>query len=215
MSSSVFVTIGIFLCSIADEIIESQNAIKVKTEELKIKNAELQSKSKELQNVLKTSQEQLLTDTSIPLDLINQLATMVKDMKSAYQNDLNNLLNKFNDVHDQFVKQQELLVHQSKNSDNSDKDKDKSSTINVQEKSEVPKICDKKITTTGREDVNNAWKKETKDMKPLTVLKEKEETDPDVPSTDSPASQSEVVTAAFLAQLTKNVTPPSASPASR
>ena len=215
MLSSVFVTIGIFLCSIADEIIESQNAIKVKTEELKIKNAELQSKSKELQNVLKTSQEQLLTDTSIPLDLINQLATMVKDMKSAYQNDLNNLLNKFNDVHDQFVKQQELLVHQSKNSDNSDKDKDKSSTINVQEKSEVPKICDKKITTTGREDVNNAWKKETKDMKPLTVLKEKEETDPDVPSTDSPASQSEVVTAAFLAQLTKNVTPPSASPASR
>ena len=176
---------------------------------MKTQNAELQTKSKELQNVLKTSQEQLLTDTSIPLDLINQLATMVKDMKSAYQNDLNNLLTKFNDVHDQFVKQQELLAHQSKNSEN-EKDRDKGSSMNASEKSEVPKTVDKKSpNTTGREEVNNAWKKETKT---LTVLQEKEETECEVPSTDSPASQSEVVTAAFLAQLTKNVTPASAVP---
>ena len=176
---------------------------------MKTQNAELQTKSKELQNVLKTSQEQLLTDTSIPLDLINQLATMVKDMKSAYQNDLNNLLTKFNDVHDQFVKQQELLAHQSKNSEN-EKDRDKGSSMNASEKSEVPKTVDKKSpNSTGREEVNNAWKKETKT---LTVLQEKEETECEVPSTDSPASQSEVVTAAFLAQLTKNVTPASAVP---
>ena len=189
---------------------------------MKTQNAELQTKSKELQNVLKTSQEQLLTDTSIPLDLINQLATMVKDMKSAYQNDLNNLLTKFNDVHDQFVKQQELLAHQSKNSEN-EKDRDKGSSMNASEKSEVPKTVDKKSpNSTGREEVNNAWKKETrkyeKETKTLTVLQEKEETECEVPSTDSPASQSEVVTAAFLAQLTKNVTPASAVapvPASR
>ena len=81
---------------------------------MKNKNADLQSKSRELQTVLKASQEQLLSDTTIPLELINQLASVVRDMKNTHQVDLKNLLNKFQEAQEQFEKQQTLIIQQSK-----------------------------------------------------------------------------------------------------
>ena len=59
------------------------------------------------------------------------------------------------------------------------------------------------------DDKIKAWKGEKKETKVVTILEEKE-AGPDLPGADSPASQSEVVTAAFLASLTKNMTPASA-----
>ena len=63
-------------------------------------------------------------------------------------------------------------------------------------------------------------KDERKEKQMVTILEEKEDggTATSRPATDSPASQSEVVTAAFLASLTKNIRPASArseAPASR
>ena len=81
---------------------------------MKNKNADLQSKSRELQTVLKASQEQLLSDTTIPLELINQLASVVRDMKNTHQVDLKNLLNKFQEAQEQFEKQQTLIIQQSR-----------------------------------------------------------------------------------------------------
>ena len=60
------------------------------------------------------------------------------------------------------------------------------------------------------DDKIKAWKgADKKETKVVTILQEKE-AGPELPGADSPASQSEVVTAAFLASLTKNMTPASA-----
>ena len=73
------------LHSIADCIIEHQQDIKKQTKALSDQNTELQTKSGELQEVLRSSQAQLLSQTSIPLELINSLAATVSEMKNCHQ----------------------------------------------------------------------------------------------------------------------------------
>ena len=161
---------------------------------MKNKNADLQSKSRELQTVLKASQEQLLSDTTIPLELINQLASVVRDMKNTHQVDLKNLLNKFQEAQEQFEKQQTLIIQQSK-----ENSLESSSKLNSGSKENVSNENSVKIATSGtRGNENDAWKQElddNKNMKPkkvVTILEEKNESVAEGPCTDSPASQSEV-----------------------
>ena len=84
----------------------------------------------------------------------------------------------------------------------------------MKEKSlKVPEpVLGKKLKDVDEEEEDDkikAWKGEKKETKVVTILQEKE-AGPELPGADSPASQSEVVTAAFLASLTKNMTPASA-----
>ena len=97
------------LVTVADEIISQQSEIKVRTERMKLKNEELQTKSRELQEVLKTSQQQLLSDTSIPIELINQLAGVVRNMKESHHSEFQDLIGLFSNVQKQFEKQQKFF----------------------------------------------------------------------------------------------------------
>ena len=209
----------------------------MRTEQLRQKNAELRSRSGELQEVLRSSQAQLLSDTSIPLELINQLAAAVRDLKTAHQADLGTLVERFGEAQDMFERQQRLLQQNSNKQlqaldggpDNRE-DPPPDNTEAVTEVKEEKKISsdDKTCsTTTDTEDKSKAWNQVAstkgdgrKERQMVTILEEKDEpgTVTSRPATDSPASQSEVVTAAFLASLTKNITPASAgseAPASR
>ena len=196
----------LFLCfSIADSIIEHQNDIKKKTEALSEQNTELQTKSQELQEVLRSSQAQLLSQTSIPLELINSLAAAVSEMKNCHQEQLERLLVRFTEAQAAFQKQRDLLVDHDKESPPSEI------------KDIAPKSAPEPVAATGKkvpddeveDDKIKAWKSEKRETKVVTILEEKE-AGPELPGADSPASQSEVVTAAFLASLTKNMTPASA-----
>ena len=208
----------------------------MRTEQLRQKNAELRSRSGELQEVLRSSQAQLLSDTSIPLELINQLAAAVRDLKTAHQADLGTLVERFGEAQDMFERQQRLLQQNSNKQppgfdggpDNKE-DPPPDNTEAVTEVKEEKNISsdNKTCSTTDTEDKSKAWnqvpsnkKDERKERQMVTILEEKEDggTVTSRPATDSPASQSEVVTAAFLASLTKNITPASAgseAPASR
>ena len=223
---------------IADDIISHQTDIKVRTEQLRQKNAELRSRSGELQEVLRSSQAQLLSDTSIPLELINQLAAAVRDLKTAHQADLGTLVERFGEAQDMFERQQRLLQQNSNKQlqalDGGPDNKEDPPPDNTEAVTEVNVIEEKNVSSDGKtcsttdiEDKSKAWdqvpsSKEDgrKERQMVTILEEKEDggTATSRPATDSPASQSEVVTAAFLASLTKNITPASAgseAPASR
>ena len=192
--------------SIADSIIEHQNDIKKKTEALNVQNNELQTKSQELQEVLRNSQAQLLSQTSIPLELINSLAAAVSEMKNCHQEQLERLLVRFTEAQAAFEKQKELLVDQDKVTHSSDV------------KNTVPKAAPEPELPSGKtvnddeveDDKIKAWKSEKRETKVVTILEEKE-AGPELPGADSPASQSEVVTAAFLASLTKNTLTPASA----
>ena len=208
----------------------------MRTEQLRQKNAELRSRSGELQEVLRSSQAQLLSDTSIPLELINQLAAAVRDLKTAHQADLGTLVERFGEAQDMFERQQRLLQQNSNkqlqaldggpdNREDPPPDNTEAATEVKEEKniSSDGKTC----STSDTEDKSKAWNQVPsakgdgrKERQMVTILEEKEDggTVTSRPATDSPASQSEVVTAAFLASLTKNITPASAgseAPASR
>ena len=189
--------------SIADSIIEHQNDIKKKTEALSVQNADMQTKSQELQDVLRSSQAQLLTQTSIPLELINSLAAAVREMKDCHQEQLERLLQRFTEAQAAFEKQRELLVDQGKETPPSE-------IKDMSPKNPEPEPpVGKKLNADEEDDKIKAWKSEKRETKIVTILEEKE-VGPELPGADSPASQSEVVTAAFLASLTKNMTPASA-----
>merc|ERR1719397_1431890 len=97
------------IISLTGEIIEQQTLIKSKVEQLKLENEDLQTKSQDLQKVLASSQQQLHIETSIPIDLINQLATTVKDLKDEQQNGLDKLLKLLNQTCSKFNRQRELV----------------------------------------------------------------------------------------------------------
>ena len=177
------------------------------TEALSVQTTELQSKSEELQEVLRSSQAQLLTQTSIPLELINSVAAAVREIKTSHQEQLVGLLERFTEAQEEFQKQKKILVDQN----------NETQSENQEMSSKVPETLKKKQNNDGEDDKNKAWKREKRETKVVTILEEKEAgLEPELPGTDSPASQSEVVTAAFLASLTKNMTPASAgSPESR
>ena len=69
------------IINITKEIIEQQIVIKEKTEKLQALNENLQMKSLQLQQVLASSQAQLQEEISIPIELINQLAAAVRQLK--------------------------------------------------------------------------------------------------------------------------------------
>ena len=188
----------------ADTIIEHQHDIKKKTEALSLQNTELQTKSQELQEVLRSSQAQLLTQTSIPLELINSLAAAVREMKNCHQEQLERLLQRFSEAQAAFVKQRELLVDQGKETQEI-----KETPAKVSEPEPTSEKVKKLSVDEEEDDKIKAWKSEKKGTKVVTILEEKE-AGVESPGADSPASQSEVVTAAFLASLTKNMTPASA-----
>ena len=192
--------------SIADSIIEHQNDIKKKTEALSVQNTELQTKSQELQEVLRNSQAQLLSQTSIPLELINSLAAAVSEMKNCHQEQLERLLVRFTEAQAAFEKQKELLVDQDKVTHSSDV---KNTGPKASPEQPEPPLG-KKVNEEEEDDKIKAWKSEKRETKVVTILEEKE-AGPELPGADSPASQSEVVTAAFLASLTKNTLTPASA----
>ena len=165
----------------ADDIIGQQTEIKLKTERLKLKNEELQTKSRELQEVLKTSQQQLLSDTTIPIELINQLALVVRNMKESHHSDFQDLIGLLSNVQQQFEKQQAVF----EGSVGGDR---------PQEKQEAP----------GEESDSGAWKPSKKEEGKVTILQLSKETKPCSASVESPASHSEVVSSDLLASLTRN-----------
>ena len=62
-------------------------------------------KSGELNKVLETSQKQLQTMTTIPIDLINELASTVRQMKEDQQEKFEELLKSLEEVHKKTGKQ--------------------------------------------------------------------------------------------------------------
>ena len=188
------------LIRVADEIIEQQTEIKQKTERMKLKNEELQTKSRELQEVLKSSQQQLLSDTSIPIELINQLALVVRTMKESHKAEFQELIALFNNVQSQFERQQKVFESSVKEngSDSERKEKIEEETLKSdQEKCE--KVVSTEVSKTG------AWRQhEARQKSSVTILHVKEEAKPCSSSADSPASHSEVVTSELLASLTRN-----------
>ena len=188
------------LIRVADEIIEQQTEIKQKTERMKLKNEELQTKSRELQEVLKSSQQQLLSDTSIPIELINQLALVVRTMKESHKAEFQELIALFNNVQSQFERQQKVFESSVKEngSDSERKEKIEEETLKSdQEKCE--KVVSTEVSKTG------AWRhQEARQKSSVTILHVKEEAKSCSSSADSPASHSEVVTSELLASLTRN-----------
>ena len=186
------------LVRVADDIIQQQTEIKQKTERMKLKNEELQTKSRELQEVLKSSQQQLLSDTSIPIELINQLAAVVRKMKESHHTEFQELVTLFNNVQIQFEKQQKVF--------------ESSVTESVTERADRPTeilISNKESPQNQTENheaskVGGAWKQTPGDACPaVTILQVKDEVQGSS-SQDSPASHSELVTTELLASLTRN-----------
>ena len=189
------------LIRVADEIIEQQTEIKQKTERMKLKNEELQTKSRELQAVLKSSQQQLLSDTSIPIELINQLALVVRTMKESHNAEFQELIALFNNVQSQFERQQKVFessVKENGSEISERKEKIEEETLKSdQEKCE--KVVSTEVSKTG------AWRQqEARQKSSVTILHVKEEAKSCSSSADSPASHSEVVTSELLASLTRN-----------
>ena len=98
---------------ITSEIIEQQQGIKETTESLLDKNKLLQMKSGELNQVLEKSQKQLQTMATIPIELINELANAVKQMKDEQQERLEQLLILLETVHKNADKQKCLATGKS------------------------------------------------------------------------------------------------------
>ena len=98
------------MISITNEIIEQQLGIKETTESLLDKNKLLQMKSGELNQVLETSQRQLQTMTTIPIELINELANAVRRMKEDQQEKFEELLKLLEDVHKKTDKQKYIAT---------------------------------------------------------------------------------------------------------
>ena len=107
MQGSLEIQYKIFteMICITDEIIEQQMGIRKATENLLDKNNLLQMKSGELNKVLETSQKQLQTMTTIPIDLINELASTVRQMKEDQQEKFEELLKSLEEVHKKTGKQ--------------------------------------------------------------------------------------------------------------
>ena len=97
------------IINITKEIIEQQIVIKEKTEKLQALNENLQMKSLQLQQVLATSQAQLQEEISIPIELINQLAAAVRQLKDEQQEKFSQLLLSLGEAHGQFEKQEHFL----------------------------------------------------------------------------------------------------------
>ena len=138
----------------------------MRTEQLRQKNAELRSRSGELQEVLRSSQAQLLSDTSIPLELINQLAAAVRDLKTAHQADLGTLVERFGEAQDMFERQQRLLQQNSNKQlqalDGGPDNKEDPPPDNTEALTEVKEeknisSDDQTCSTTDTEDKSKAW----------------------------------------------------------
>ena len=186
------------LIRVADDIINQQTEIKLKTERMKLKNEELQTKSRELQEVLKTSQQQLLSDTSIPIELINQLAGVVRNMKESHQSEFQDLVGLFSNVQKQFEKQQKVFEASVVGERPEERREEKKEEMRAENEagSERQKDC-------------GAWKQSKKEegkvsSKVTTILQVSEGAKPCSAPVDSPASHSEVVSSDLLASLTRN-----------
>lgn len=181
------------LIRVADDIISQQTEIKLKTERMKLKNEELQTKSRELQEVLKTSQQQLLSDTSIPIELINQLAGVVRNMKESHQSEFQDLVGLFSNVQKQFEKQQKVFEASVAGERPEERREEREES---EAGSERQKDC-------------GAWRQNKKDegkvsSKVTTILQVSDGAKPGPAPVDSPASHSEVVSSDLLASLTRN-----------
>ena len=157
------------IINITKEIIEQQIVIKERTESLQTLNKTLEGKSMELQAVLATSQAQLQTEISIPIELINQLAGSVKQLKDEQKTRFGQLLLSLGTAHGQFEKQ-ELILEQNK--------KD----------SEIKDHCHGIQAWSGSrvESVNSDLSDHH-----LTILDIQEQNGSDSPNNEDPASQSE------------------------
>ena len=162
---------------ITSEIIEQQQGIKETTESLLDKNKLLQMKSGELNQVLEKSQKQLQTMATIPIELINELANAVKQMKDDQQERLEQLLKLLENVHKKADKQKCLATGKSS-----------------------PRTEPSKVT--GHADHGSvAWVKPQKSLSRsnsvathLTILDSGDTNGSKSPNSDDPASQSEAIT---------------------
>ena len=79
------------ILGLAKDIIEEQKLIIEITENLQLKSKKLESLQSELQTILSQSQVSLKKSNSIPIDLINTLASDIENMKSEKTQQLENL----------------------------------------------------------------------------------------------------------------------------
>ena len=117
------------IINITKEIIKQQIVIKERTESLQIGTAELDVASKKLQQVLATSQEQLHVETSIPIELINQLATGVRLMKDSQLEGFKQLLLYLEFAHGQFETQGYIIEEKIEDTSRTKENKNQSNGI--------------------------------------------------------------------------------------
>ena len=168
------------IINITKEIIEQQILIKNRTESLQAENVELQVKSQELQQVLATSQEQLQIETTIPIELINQLASVVKHMKEEQQARFTQLLLSLEEAHGQFEKQEHILEENIVENCNNKEKKEQSNGVEAWAKNNGSISR----ADSGTSSLSNH----------LTILDTRDENGIESPNSDDPASQSEVIT---------------------
>ena len=168
---------------ITNEIIEQQTGIKETTEGLLDKNKLLQMKSGELNQVLETSQKQLQTMTTIPIELINELADAVKQMKEDQQERFEHLLKSLEEVHKKTDKQKCLAI---------------GNTATKSEQSEVNRHAETAINGVVAwakpDKPNSRTESSSSTISPhLTILNSCDNNGSASPNSDDPASQSEVI----------------------
>ena len=165
---------------ITSEIIEQQQGIKETTESLLDKNKLLQMKSGELNQVLETSQKQLQTMTTIPIELINELANAVKQMKEDQQERLEKLLKLLENVHKKADKQKCLATG-------------KSSPKTDPSKVAVHTDHGSVAWVKPQKSISRSESNSSSESSHLTILDSSATNGSRSPNSDDPASQSEVV----------------------
>ena len=167
------------IINITKEIIEQQIVIKERTESLQTLNKSLQVKSLQLQQVLATSQAQLQAEISIPIELINQLAGAVRQLKDEQQERFGQLLLSLGEAHEQFEKQEHILEENIQENGKNEVKKEHCNGIEAWSKSNG---------SISRADSANSTLSNH-----LTILEIQDANGTDSPNNEDPASQSEEI----------------------
>ena len=167
------------IINITQEIIEQQTVIKERTKSLQSLNQNLQVKSLQLQQVLATSQAQLHAEISIPIELINQLAAAVRQLKDEQQERFGQLLLSLGEAHGQFEKQEHILEDNTKETEKKDDKKDHCSGVEAWSKSSgYASRADSSTSSLSNH---------------LTIIDIRDANGADSPNCEDPASQSEYI----------------------
>ena len=130
-----------------------------------------------MQQVLATSQAQLHAEISIPIELINQLAAAVRQLKDEQQERFGQLLISLGEAHGQFEKQEHILEENIKETWKKDEKKDLGNGVEAWSKSSGYASRTDSATSI----LSNH----------LTILDIRDANGVDSPNCEDPASQSE------------------------